>query len=46
MEELVKYVSDNYNGLMEIYTTQIDRSKITFDDFCMKMYHQHLKNIN
>lgn len=43
MEELLQYVTENYNGLMEIYTTQIDQSKMTFDDFCMTMYHAHLK---
>ena len=43
MEELTKYVTDNYNGLMEIYTTKIEQDKYTFEQFCMMMYIAHLK---
>lgn len=44
MEELTKYVADNYNGLYEIYTTNVNPDEMTFDDFCMKMFIAHLKN--
>jgi hypothetical protein len=44
MEELTKYVADNYNGLYEIYITYIDPNETTFDDFCMKMFIAQLKN--
>lgn len=41
--EVTKYVTDNYNGLMEIYSTKIDQDKYSFDDFCFMMYIAHLK---
>jgi|688.fasta_scaffold349270_3 hypothetical protein len=44
MVEVTKYVTDNYNGLWEIYTTKIDQDKYNFDDFCMMMYITHLKS--
>jgi hypothetical protein len=44
MEELTKFVADNYNGLYEIYSTRIDPNEMTFDDFCMKMFIAQLKN--
>jgi hypothetical protein len=43
MEELTKYVADNYNGLYEIYNTNINQDEMTFDDFCLKMFIAHLK---
>jgi hypothetical protein len=43
MEELTKFVADNYEGLYEIYSTQINQEVTTFDDFCMKMFIAHLK---
>jgi hypothetical protein len=44
MLELTKYVTDNYNGLYEIYITYIDPNETTFDDFCMKMFIAQIKN--
>jgi len=44
MEELTKFVADNYNGLFEIYSTHVNQNEMTFDDFCMKMFIAHLKN--
>jgi hypothetical protein len=44
MIEVTKYVTNNYNGLWEIYSTKIDQDKYSFDDFCMMMYIAHLKN--
>jgi hypothetical protein len=46
MEELTKYVTDNYEGLVEIYQTHVDQDKITFDDFCMTMFIQYIKLMN
>ena len=43
MLEVTKYVTDNYNGLWEIYSTKINQEETTFDGFCMMMYLQHLK---
>ena len=43
MEELTKFVSDNYNGLIEIYSTNTIQDEMTFDDFCMKMFIATLK---
>ena len=43
MLELTKYVTDNYNGLIEIYTTKIEQDKYSYDEFCMMMYIAHLK---
>jgi hypothetical protein len=44
MDELTKYVADNYNGLFEIYSTQIEEHEMTFEQFCMKMFIAHIKN--
>ena len=44
MDELIKFTADNYDGLYEIYSTQIDPHEMTFDDFCMKMFIAHIKN--
>jgi len=43
MLEVTKYVTSNYNGLFEIYSTRVDQEKYSFDDFCMVMYIAHLK---
>ena len=43
MLEVTKYVTNNYNGLWEIYTTKINQDEITFDNFCTMMYIAHLK---
>jgi hypothetical protein len=43
MLEVTNYVTTNYNGLFEIYSTRIDQEKYSFDDFCMVMYIAHLK---
>ena len=43
MEELTKYVTDNYNGLIEIYTTKVNQDEYSFDSFCTMMYIAHLK---
>ena len=44
MLEVTKYVTDNYNGLWEIYLSKIDQDKYSFDNFCMMMYIAQLKN--
>jgi hypothetical protein len=44
MEELTKYVADNYNGLYEIYSTQIEEHEMTFEQFCITMFIAQLKN--
>lgn len=44
MLQVTEYVTKNYNGLWEIYTTKIDQDQYSFDDFCMMMYIAHLKN--
>lgn len=44
MLELTKYVTNNYNGLIEIYTTKVEQDKYSFDEFCMMMYIAHLKS--
>jgi hypothetical protein len=46
MEEFMKYMADNYEGLYEIYITKVNDDNITFENFCLKMYHEHLKNLN
>ena len=43
MEELTKYVADNYNGLYEIYNTEINQDEMTFDNFCLTMFIAYLK---
>ena len=44
MEEFMKYMTDNYEGLYEIYITQVHDESITFENFCLKMYHKTLLN--
>jgi hypothetical protein len=44
MEEFLKYMTDNYEGLYEIYVTRVKDDSITFENFCMKMFHEHLRN--
>jgi hypothetical protein len=39
----MKYMVDNYEFLYEIYITQVTDDRITFENFCLKMYHEHLK---
>jgi hypothetical protein len=41
---MTKFVTANYEGLYEIYTTQINQDEMTFDEFCVKMYINNLKN--
>jgi hypothetical protein len=41
---IAKFVTDNYEGLYEIYSTQINQDEMTFDEFCVKMYINNLKN--
>jgi hypothetical protein len=41
---MTKFVTANYEGLYEIYTTQINQDEMTFDEFCVKMYITNLKN--
>jgi hypothetical protein len=36
---ILKFVTDNYNGLYEIYTTKINQEEMTFDEFCIKMFY-------
>lgn len=45
MEEFMKYMTDNYEGLYEIYITKVQDESITFENFCLKMYHEHLRSI-
>jgi len=41
---MTKFVTANYEGLYEIYTTQINQEEMSFDEFCVKMYINNLKN--
>jgi hypothetical protein len=41
---VTEYVAANYNGLYEIYTTQVNQEEMTFDQFCVKMYVAKTKN--
>jgi len=41
---MTKFVTANYEGLYEIYSTQINQDEMTFDEFCVKMYITNLKN--
>ena len=41
---VTEYVTANYNGLYEIYTTQVNQEEMTFDQFCVKMYIAKTKN--
>ena len=41
---VTEYVAANYNGLYEIYTTQVNQEEMTFDQFCVKMYIAKTKN--
>ena len=43
MVEVAIYVTNNYNGLWEIYTTKINQEQYSFDNFCMMMYIANLK---
>lgn len=41
---ITKFVTDNYEGLYEIYSTQVNADEMTFDEFCIRMYINNLKN--
>lgn len=44
MIQVTKYVTDNYEGLYEIYVTQVNQDEMSFDEFCVKMFMNNLKN--
>jgi hypothetical protein len=46
MEEFMNYMLANYEFLYEIYITQVQDESITFENFCLKMYHEHLRKMN
>jgi hypothetical protein len=44
MIQVTRYVADNYEGLYEIYVTQVNQDEMSFDEFCVKMFMNNLKN--